>query len=59
MIEVVEEQGKLVEADLQLLRGSNIISESERDVGFKRRVAEEIWRVKEEIARLGRVVDRA
>jgi hypothetical protein len=59
MIEVVEEQGKRVEVDLQLLRGSNTILESERDVGFKRRVTEEIWRVKEEIARLGSVVGRA
>jgi hypothetical protein len=33
--------------------------ESERDIGFKRRVSEETRSVKEEVARLGRVVDRA
>jgi hypothetical protein len=58
-IEIVKEQGELVEADLQLLRDGNAISESERDVGFKRRVCEEIQSVKDEVARLGRVVGGA
>ncbi|KAF2026367.1 hypothetical protein EK21DRAFT_115930 [Setomelanomma holmii] len=56
MIEVMDEQGERVKADLQLLRDGNAISESERDVGFKKRVSEEMRSVKEEVARLGRVV---
>jgi hypothetical protein len=56
LIEVVSEQVELVEADLQLLRDGNAILESERDLGFKKRVGAEVERAKREVERLGRVV---
>ncbi|KAH7071874.1 hypothetical protein BKA63DRAFT_492539 [Paraphoma chrysanthemicola] len=59
MVEVVNEQVELIANDLQVLRDGNAISENERDVGFKRRVCEEMRSVREEIARLGRLVEDA
>ncbi|KAH7084158.1 hypothetical protein FB567DRAFT_528499 [Paraphoma chrysanthemicola] len=59
LIEAVRWQVKLVEADLELIRDSNAISESERDIEFNRRVNEEMRSVKEEITRLGNLVREA
>jgi hypothetical protein len=56
MVEAVEEQGKLVQADLQLLRNGHTILENEKDVGFKNKIKAEMRSVKEEVERLGRVV---
>jgi hypothetical protein len=56
---IVDDQIKLVEADLQLLRDSNAVSENKRDVGLQRTVNEEMRSIKEEVARLGRVVSEA
>jgi hypothetical protein len=53
----VSEQVELIETDLQVLRDGNAISESERDVRFQRRVGEEMGSVREEIVRLGRVIE--
>lgn len=60
-MKVIDGQGELVEADLQLLRDGNTITESERDVEFiefKRRVTQEVRTVKQEVERLGRVFGR-
>jgi hypothetical protein len=56
MVDAIEEQGELVEADLQLLRNGHAILENEKDVGFKDKVRTEMRRVKAEVERLGRVV---
>jgi hypothetical protein len=58
VIEVVAEQGKLIEVDLHLLRDVSATLETGSDVGFKKRVTQEIRSVTLEVARLGRVVSR-
>jgi hypothetical protein len=57
LVDVVNEQVEMVEADLQLLRDGNVIAESERDVGFKRRVGTEVESAKREVERLGAVIE--
>jgi hypothetical protein len=56
LLEVVNEQVGQLEADLQILRDGNQITESERDVGFKRRVGAEVQSARREVERLGGVV---
>jgi hypothetical protein len=56
LLEVVNEQVEQLEADLQILRDGNQITESERDVGFKKRVGVEVQIAKREVGRLGKVV---
>jgi hypothetical protein len=56
LVEVVNEQAGLLEADLQILRDGNEIKECERDEAFKRKVGEEVERVRTEVERLVEVV---
>jgi hypothetical protein len=56
LLEAVEEQVELVRANLQVLRDENVVLESERDPGFRRRVGAEMERVMGQVEELGRVV---
>jgi hypothetical protein len=56
LLKVVNEQVGQLEADLQILRDGNQITESERDVDFKKRVGMEVQSARQEVERLGGVV---
>jgi hypothetical protein len=50
--EVVNLQVELIKADLQLLRDESVVSESERDSGFRERVRAELDLVTERMGHL-------
>jgi hypothetical protein len=50
--EVVNHQVELIEADLQLLMDESVVSESERDPGFRERVRAELDLVAEQMGHL-------
>tara|TARA_R110002003_G_scaffold296_3_gene18623 strand:- start:8176 stop:8361 length:186 start_codon:yes stop_codon:yes gene_type:complete len=50
--EVVNLQVELIKADLQLLRDESVVSESERDPGFRERVRAELDLVAERMGHL-------
>jgi hypothetical protein len=56
LTDMVEEQVELVRADLQMLKDENVVLESERDPGFRKRVGVEMERVTAEVERLAKVV---
>jgi hypothetical protein len=55
--EIVNQQIRLVEADMQMLRDDNVVLESERNPQFRNRLAVEVERVKLEVDRIGHIVE--
>lgn len=59
MVETVMQQVGFIEADLQVLGDSNVISESEMDLEFKNSLRKEVHTIKEEVERLSDIVGRS
>ena len=57
MNEIINQQVQLIEADLEILGGENVVLESERDPEFRNGVAAEVEWIREEVEIIGRVFE--